>query len=67
MNKLLVNIEIDFSEPIIFVANNHKDIEDYLTTQYNFDDVSVEDDCVSIVERPGYSRIFGTLKWIKHI
>ena len=67
MNKLLVTIEIDFSESIIFVANNHKDVEEYLTKECDFYSVTIGDDFVIIQQRPGYEKISGTLKWIKHI
>jgi len=67
MNKLLFVYRRDFNEPITLIANNHKDLEDYLESKYDFYKISVKNDCVEIVARPGYDTDIATLEWVKHI
>lgn len=67
MNKLLFTLKRDYNDSIILVANNHKDLEDYLRSNYDFHVVIVRDDSVSIIEREGYETEFGTLEWIRHV
>jgi formyltetrahydrofolate hydrolase len=67
LNKLLFNYERNFNYPITLVANNHKDLEDYLKTNYDFYVVIVKDDQASIVECPGDCTEYVDLIWIKQI
>lgn len=67
MNKLLLILRRDYNESIILVANNHKDMEDYLRSNYDFHKVTVRDDSVSIVDREGHETEFGTLEWIRQV
>lgn len=67
MNKLVFILKRDFNDIIMLIANNHKDLEDYLNKTYDFYMVIVRDDSVEIVEREGYEHIFGELTWAKHI
>lgn len=67
MNKLLLTLKRDYNDSIILVANNRKDLEDYLRSNYNFYKITVRDDSVSIVAREGYETEFGTLEWIRHV
>jgi hypothetical protein len=68
MNKLLFHYDVHFGEDIILIANNHKDLEEYLEFELKYRNVRVTDtqaifkenewsDDTSVVE----------LKWIKHI
>lgn len=67
MNKLLLTLKRDYNDSIILVANNHKDLEDYLRSNYNFYKITVRDDSVSIIAREGYETEFGTLEWIRQV
>lgn len=67
MHKLLLTLKRDYNDSIILVANNHKDLEDYLRSNYDFYKIAVRNDSVSIVEREGYETEFGTLEWIRHV
>ena len=67
MNKLLFNFERDFNDSITLVANNHKDLEDYLRERYDFYSIEVKDDYVCITERQGFSKEYVQLKWITQI
>lgn len=67
MHKLLLTLRRDYNDSIILVANNHKDLEDYLRSNYDFYKIAVRNDSVSIIEREGYETEFGTLEWIRHV
>lgn len=67
MNKLLFTLERDWDDPIILVANNHKDLEDYLRTNYDWYSIEVKEDHVNIKTRLGYETEVAQLKWVKHI
>lgn len=67
MNKLLFKLDIDFGEKITLIANNHRDLEDYLRENYDWFWVNVYDEQVAIREREGYDIIYGTLEWVKSI
>ena len=41
MNKLLLTLKRDYNDSIILVANNRKDLEDYLRSNYNFYKITV--------------------------
>ena len=67
MNKLLLTLKRDYNDSIILVANNHKDLEDYLRSNYDFHKINVNDDSVIIVARAGYETEYGTLEWIRQV
>lgn len=67
MNKLLFKLDIEFGTAITLIANNHKDLEDYLKENYNFHSIKIEEDSVIIEEAYGYKKDYGTLEWVKHI
>lgn len=67
MNKLLFILEIDFCDDIKIIANNHKDLEDYLSKNYDWYDFEMTEDNIIIETRKGYSKDYGTLTWVKHI
>lgn len=67
MNKLLFKLDIPFRTSITLIANNHKDLEDYLIENYNFDSIEIKEDSVIIEEVKGYEKDYGTLEWVKHI
>ena len=67
MNKLLFTLKRDYNDSIILVANNHRDLEDYLRSNYDFYKITVRDDSVSIVAREGYEAEYGMLEWIRHV
>ena len=67
MNKLLFTLKRDYNNSITLIANNHKDLEDHLRSNYDFHKVTVRDDSVTIIAREGYSSEFGTLEWVRHI
>lgn len=67
MNKLLFRLEVNFGDNIVFIANNHKDISEYLKENYDWYKFNVEEESVSIQAREGYEKEYATLEWIKHI
>ena len=67
MNKLLFTLKIDFGSDITLIANNHKDLEDYLKSNYDWFRIEVKEDSVIIKEREGYKNEIATLEWVKHI
>lgn len=68
MNKLLFTLKRNvFNDDIILVANNAKDLEDYLRTNYDFYSFSIYENYVQIIERPGSEDEFANLQWIKHV
>lgn len=67
MNKLLFIWEELFCDPVKIVADNHKDLEDYLRKTYDWYWLSVSEKSVSFRERPGYEIIDVPLEWVKHI
>ena len=67
MNKLLFTLKIDFGSDITLIANNHKDLEDYLKSNYDWFRIEVKEDSVIIKEREGYENEIATLEWVKHI
>ena len=67
MNKLLFTLKIDFGSDITLIANNHKDLEDYLKSNYDWFRIEVKEDSVIIKEREGYENEIAILEWVKHI
>jgi thioredoxin-related protein len=67
MNKLLFKLDIPFGKKITLIANNHKDLENYLKENFDFYSVEVSEDSVIIKEREGYENDVATLEWAKHI
>lgn len=67
MNKLLLTLKREFNDDIILVANNHKDIYDYLQKEYDFHKITIGEDYISIIAREGFASEYGTLTWIKHV
>jgi hypothetical protein len=63
-NKLLFTLERNFNETIKLVADNRKDLEDYLHSKYNWHKIAVSDDLVRIIEREGYDTVYATLEWV---
>lgn len=66
MNKLLFHYERPFNDDIVLIANNHKDLEYYLKTNYDWY-IEMKDSAVKIIEAHGYESEYATLTWIKHI
>jgi hypothetical protein len=67
MNKLLFTLEVDFGDDIKLIANNHKDLEDYINKNYDWYMFEVRDNLVRIQTREGFDVEFGKLEWIKHV
>ena len=67
-NKLLFSFIRDYDEDIILlISNNHKDLEDYLKTNYDWYYIHIYDNYVSIRVKEGYVEESASLKWIKQI
>ena len=66
-NKLLFKLKINFGSEINLIADNHKDLEDYLNSNYDWYKIKVNEDSVAITERQGYESELGTLEWVKCI
>lgn len=66
MNKLIFNLERDFN-PITLIANNHKDLEDYLNEKYDWYRIEVKKDSVIIRDLDSYEDEVASLKWVKHV
>jgi len=67
MNKLIFTLKNDCGSDIVLIANNHKDLEDYLNSNYDWVRIEVKEDSVIIKEREGYENEIATLEWVKHI
>ena len=67
MNKLLFKLERNFNDNITLIANNHKDLEDYLNKNYDWYKIEVKEDSVIIKEREGYENDIALLEWVKHV
>ncbi len=67
MNKLVFTLKNDWRSDIVLIANNHKDLEDYLNSNYYLFRIEVKEDSVIIKEREGYENEIATLEWVKHI
>ena len=67
MNKLLFTLRNDFGSDISLIANNHKDLEDYLNSEYDWVWIEVKEDSVIIKMGEGYEREVANLHWVKHI
>ena len=67
MNKLLFTLKNYWGSDIVLIANNHKDLEDYLKENYDWYKVEIKEDSVIIKMRKGYESKFANLEWIKHI
>ena len=67
MNKLIFTLKDDFCDDIVLIANNHKDLEEYLEANFGWVDVRFQEDCVSV--RKGYddSVVYADIQWVKHI
>ena len=66
MNLLLFVWQRQFHDDVIVVANNHKDLEDYLNTLglYN---VEIASEYVRITACAGYERDYIELKWVRKV
>ena len=67
MNKLVFTLKNDFGSDIVLIANNHKDLEDYLKENHDWYKVEVKEDSVIIKMREGYENEIALLEWVKHI
>lgn len=67
MNKLLFNYERQFNSNISLIANNHKDLQDYLEEKYDWDVLEVNEEHVVIDEKMTFERDIVPLVWVKHI
>ncbi len=67
MNKILFIYKRQFNENITLVANNLRDLKDYLIDNYNFDDVVVKNDHILIQEYCGDEYEVVVFEWVKHI
>jgi len=67
MNKLVFTLRLGFNSDIVLIANNHKDLEDYLIENYNWYKIEVKEDSVIIKMNEGYENDFASLEWVKHI
>jgi len=67
MNKLVFTLKNDWGSDIVLIANNHKDLEDYLNSNYDWVRIEVKEDSVIIKEREGFENEIATLEWVKHI
>ncbi len=67
MNKLVFTLNLDWGDDIVLIANNHKDLEDYLNSNYDWVRIEVKQDSVIIKEREGYENVIASLEWVKHI
>jgi len=67
MNKLLFKLNIPFGISITLIANNHKDLEDYLKENYNFHSIEIKEDIAIIQQERGYEKDYVSLEWVKHI
>ena len=65
MNKLVFTLKNDWGSDIVLIANNHKDLEDYLNANYDWVRIEVKEDSVIIKERD--ENEIATLEWVKHI
>ena len=54
MNKLLFTLEIGFGDDIKLIANNHKDLEDYINKNYDWYMFEVCDNLVRIQSMNNY-------------
>ena len=67
MNKLSFKLERQFNDNITLIANNHKDLEDYLNENYDWYKIEVKEDSVVIKEREGYENDIALLEWVKQV
>lgn len=67
MNKLVFTLKNDFGSDIVLIANNHKDLEDYLNSNYDWFRIEVEENIVIIKVREGYENEIANLEWVRHI
>ena len=67
MNKLVFTLKNDWGSDIVLIANNYKDLEDYLKSNYDWFRIEVKEDSVIIKEREGYENEIAILEWVKHI
>jgi len=67
-NKLVFKLERDWgSDDILLISNNHKDLEDYLNSNYDWYKIEVKEESVIVKARYGYENEIGTLEWVKQI
>ena len=67
MNKLSFKLERQFNDNITLIANNHKDLEDYLNENYDWYKIEVKEGSVVIKEREGYENDIALLEWVKQV
>ena len=67
MNKLLFHLEVDFGNNVTLIANNHKDLEEYLRVNYDWHSIEINEDSVLIKEWSGAVSQIASLTWVKHI
>jgi len=67
MNKLIFTLKNDFGSDIVLIADNHKDLEDYLKETYGWYRVEVKEDSVVVKMSQWYENEFASLEWAKHV
>ena len=63
----MFHYDVHFGDDIILIANNHKDLEDYLELELKYVNVRVTDSQAIFKEREWEETSVVELKWIKHI
>ena len=68
-NKILLTLEVQFGDDVILVADNLKDLEDYLLNELGFYSVtfSERDNLAIVREKEWFSPVNASIKWIKQI
>lgn len=68
-NKILFTLEVQFGDDIILVADNLKDLEDYLLNELGFYSVHFieRDDLAVVREKEWFDATNASIRWIKQI
>ena len=67
MHKLLFIWMRDFNSDIELIANNHKDLEEYLNNNFDLVYLEIKDDQIRLKERTNIEIESCSLTWVKHI
>ena len=67
MNKLLFIWERFFNTNVEIIANNEKDLQEYLESNFDLCHFKIIDNQVQLRERNSSDTEYIDLKWIKHI
>ena len=66
-NKILFKLEGGWNDSVTLIANNHKDLQEYLIKEYNWYKINISEDSATIVRVDGFEKEYASIEWVTQI